>query len=1114
MICIVPSKAQQSVLHVGDWYKMAISKNGVYKIDFNFLKKMGLDPGKADPRTIKIYGNAGGMLPQANIIARPLDLTELAIYVNGESDGVFNKDDYILFYAQGADLSNFDTERKTFYYERNLYDDNNYYFLTISNSQGKRISTNPNDGTGLPIVQEFDDYVYHEVDTHNELQSGREWFGEDFYLNPDQAFKFDISGITDNSSLKVISNVMGQSYIGSSFKVYLNNIQLGEQLILPIPNTQYGVKGSHQLDTLMANSNMVMAVNANSLELKYSYIKSAGYSRAYLDHFLISFQRKLQLYGNQTIFRSNLSLKNTTSQFQVAQVSDDCTLWEITNLYEPKIQPFALVDGVGIFSGNTAQLREFIVFNSNSPAPQFTGKVTNQNLHNLSTPTIIIVTCDDFISEAQRFANFKQGLGNLTTAVVTTAQIYNEFSSGRQDISAIRDFVKYLHDKNPDILKSLVLFGRASYDYKNRLFNNTNFVPTYEARNSLDPLATYSSDDFFSFLESNEGNWGENPPETNTLDIGVGRFPVKTLEEAKNVVDKIMDYQTNANSYGRWRKEITFVADDGDGSVHQSQSDQLAKKVEATHPEFNTRRIFLDAYQQTVTPAGQFAPDVNNAILDAINRGSLIINYTGHGGEQIWAQEKIFDNVMIESLDNKTYPLFVTATCEFGRNDDPSDISGAELAVIRKASGAIGMVTTTRPVNSSTNFELNQAFYDALFTKESNSYLTLGEIFRRTKNNSTSGVSNRNFSLLGDPSLNLAIPEYRMVINAINNQDGNDSLKALSTITVQGEVHSTSGQKAEDFSGIMDATLFDKQASFSTLGDENPVFTFKQWYNTIFRGSATIKNGDFEFEFIVPKNIAYQVGQGKLSLYAYTKNKTLDAMGSDLDFVVGKSYPNPVADEVAPMIHLFMGDTTFVNGGTVDADTYLVAELQDKNGINISGYGIGNSIIGTLDSGESFVLNDYYDANTDNFTKGQIVYRMQGLKPGKHTLYVKAWDTYNNPGEASVDFVVSDGHNIKIETFGNYPNPVQKTTTLFFTHNHAGDDLAATLYFYDFTGQIIKTFAFSISSSNYRVELPELDVENDFGKKLQSGLYLAKLVVRSLSNGSKNERVAKLIVLN
>jgi len=1072
---------------------------------------MGLDPGKTDPRMIKIYGNAGGMLPQANSASRPSDLTELATYLSDANDGVFNNEDYILFYAQGADQNYFDAKRKTFFYEKNLYDDNNYYFLTVSSSsQGKRMSSNDNVGTGLPIVQDFDDFVYHEVDSHNELQSGREWFGEDFYLNPDQTFKFDISGISDNSAIKVISNVMAQSYIGSSFKVYLNNVQLGEQVVSSIPNTQYGNKGAHQLDTLSANSNTIQT--GNSLQLRYTYVKSAGYSKGYLDYFLISFQRKLQQYGDQTIFRSSSSLKNTASQFQIASVSGDAMLWEITDVYNPKNQPFTTVNGTAIFSGSSSQLREFIVF-SKLLAPTVIGKIENQNLHNVTPPNLLIVAHENFLREAQRFADYREAQGKYTTLVVTPSQIYHEFSSGRQDITAIRDFVKYLHDKG-DNLKSLLLFGRSSYDYKARLSNNTNFVPTYESRNSLDPLATYSSDDYFSFLENNEGNWGESPPENHTLDISVGRFPAKTIDEARNIVDKIIRYETGADAFGPWRKEITFVADDGDSNLHQWQSDQLAKKLESTHPEFNARRIFLDAYPQIVTPSGQFAPDVNKAILDAINRGSLIINYTGHGGEQIWAQEKILDNVTIEQLDNKTYPLFLTATCEFGRNDDPSDISGAELSVIQKSGGAIGMVTTTRPVNSSTNFELNEAFYDAMFTKEAGSYLSLGEIFRRTKNNSTSGVSNRNFSLLGDPSLQLAIPTYNVGITDVTNQDGTDSLKALATITVRGVILSPDSSKAGDFSGILDATLFDKQATFATLGDENPVYNYQQWYNTIFRGSATVTNGDFKFNFIVPKNIAYQVGQGKLSLYARNKKSTLDGMGSNLNFLVGKSYPNPAADNDPPIVHLFMGDTTFVNGGMIDADTYLVAKFEDKSGINISGYGIGNSIIGMLDNGESFLLNDYYEASLDDYTKGWLIYRMQNLTPGRHTLQIKAWDTHNNPGEASVDFVVSDGHAIRLESLECYPNPARESATLFFTHTRAGDDLEAIVYFYDLTGQLLKTIDFSVTESNYRVELPEIDFDNDFGKKLQSGLYLVKAVVRSLSNGSKSEQVTKLIVLN
>jgi hypothetical protein len=1104
--------AQHSVLSEGNWFKLSITKNGVYKINFDLLKKMGIDPGKVNPQKIKIFGNGGGMVPQANSIPRIADLAENAIYVEGEADGIFNKEDFILFYAQGPDRSYFKKNDDIFFYEKNLYSDKNYYFLTIASTDGKRLATNNNSGTGFPVVNEFDDYTYHELDTYNELQSGREWFGENFQINPVQSFRFDAAGIVSNSIIKLVSDVVARSKNNASFNLFLNSALIASQQIALVPETQYGIKGRHQHDTLMVDASFVSAPSNITHEIRYEFLETAG-GKGYLDYFLVSYKRKLALYDKQIIFTSAASLENLTSTFEVSGLSDKCTMWEITDPLTPKIQSFSLTGDKGIFSAMTVDLREFIVFNNEISLPEFSGKLSSQDLHGLQTPDLVIVTHKDFKEEALRMASHRQSHSGWQVAVVTTEEVFNEFSSGRQDITAIRDFVKFLYDKNPGKLRSLLLFGRSSYDYKDRIPDNTNFVPTYESRSSLHPLETYSSDDFFAFLESDEGSWNEKPAEDHTMDIGVGRFPVKTIEEAHDIVNKIIDYDTNKKNFGRWRKEIVLVADDGDTNIHQSQSDQLGKQIENSNPEFNTRRIFLDAYQQTVTPGGEVAPAVNKAIQDALDRGSIIINYTGHGGEKLWAQEKIFDNLMIDDLDNKNYPLFVTATCEFGRNDDPGIISSAELSVLKKNGGAIGMVTTARPVSSNTNFELNQAFYDALFTRESNSFLPLGEIVRRTKNNSTSGVSNRNFSLLGDPSMKLAFPEYKVSITEIKNQEGTDSVKALSTITVKGEVHDAADLKAEDFQGVIDATLFDKELSFTTLGDENAPYSYKQWSNALFRGKADVINGDFQFQFIVPKNIAYQVGKGKLSLYANNTEKTLDATGAELSFVVGKSYANPLEDVTSPAIQLFMGDTTFISGGTVSPDTYLVARLGDKSGINISGYGIGNNILAIMDQQETFILNDYYEANENDFTKGKISFSMKGLTPGRHSITLKAWDTYNNPAQAAVDFVVSDGNEIQIETFGNYPNPFTDKTTLYFTHNRPGDDLEAFVSIYNIAGEILKTFDFSVSSSNYRVEFMELD-QNTLSKKLAPGLYLARLIVRSLSNGSKNEHVTKLIILN
>lgn len=1106
--------AQSSVLHSGDWHRFAIQKDGVYKINYDLLRKTGISPGTIDPRKIRLFGNEGGMLPQPNGSERPEDLTELAIFIKGEDDGVFNADDYILFYGQGPDRVNYDVTRGIFSYENNLYSDANFFFLTIGNENGKRIESLQSLPGTFPIVREFDDYVYHEEDLYNVLKSGREWYGERFDITTILNIPWKVSGILDNSTVKIVSEVMAQSSAGSSFTLSVNNTPIAEQNILPISSYQYAVKGQVSRDTFAVDAGSIPGIGS-SLDTRYEYHKpGSGFSTGYLGFVLLSFKRALSIYDDQTIFRSAASLANATSTFELSGIPASLWIWDVTDGYEPRTQAIVRSGNKATFATETATLKTFVAFTDKIPQPAYSGAVANQDLHSMATPDLLIVVPPSFRAEAERLAAHRRQKSAWSVAVVTTDEVFNEFSSGRQDVSSIRDLAKYLNDKNPGVLKSLLLFGRGSYDYKDRLSDNTNFIPMYESRNSLSPLDTYSSDDYYGFLEDQEGTWGEEVAEYHTMDIGVGRLPVKSIQEASNVVDKIIRYESSPATLGNWRKSIVFVADDGDNNLHQQQADQLAQFVSTLHPEFDARKIYLDAYRQILLPAGEASPETNKTIEETLDRGALIVNYTGHGAEKLWAHERIFDDFMIEKLTNKNYPLFVTATCEFGRQDDPGQISSAELCVTRKNSGAIGLVSTARPVNSSTNFELNKAFYNALFNAGQTGPITLGEVFRQTKNNSINGVSNRNFSLLGDPSLQLAIPKLETKITAIKAGNSTDTLRALSHVLIQGEILDGNMEKVTDFSGVLQAVLYDKETNFTTLGNENSPFTFSQWSNALFRGKANVTYGEFEFEFVVPKNIAYQLGAGKLSLYAFDKGTGLDAGGADLNFVVGRTETNPDSDSTPPSISLFMGDTTFVNGGITSPDTRLVARLSDTNGINISSYGIGNDLMAILDGDQTFILNDYYESDADDFTHGWIYFPMKDLSPGRHALTLKAWDAFNNPGEATVNFIVSDGNELTIENFGNYPNPFVATTTVFFTHNRSGDDLQAVLSIFDVTGRLLRTEELSINDSPYEVKLLELDTRGDFGENLKAGLYLARLVVRSLSNGSKNEQVTKLIISN
>ncbi|MDL5049292.1 type IX secretion system sortase PorU [Oscillatoria amoena NRMC-F 0135] len=589
MLLSTITNAQPSVLATGTWYKVAVEKNGIYKIDQAQFRKMGFT-SNADPRKIKLYTHSAGMLPQRNSAPRVDDLVECAIFVEGEQDGVFNQNDFVLFYAEGPDKVNFDPVSETFQYERHRYARENYYFITVGETAGKRVDTSPDLGASFPVIQEFDNYAYHEINQHNILKSGREWYGERFELTTEQTIRFALPNITENSPIKVVSNVMSQSFGNTSFNVRVNGVQVGQHTLDAIPNTQYGIKGREASATFLANSSTVLAANRNEQEIQYQYVKGAANSVGYLNSCLFQFRQRLQLYGNQTIFRSALSTQHTESTFRVNQATAQTQIWDITNPTEARIQETTLTANAIVFGASTSSLKAFIVFNSSIPSPRLVGRVGNQNLHGLQTPVLLIITHPDFKNEALRLKAHRESVSGIDVVVATTEEVYHEFSGGKQDVSALRDFTKFLYDKNEGKLKSLLLLGKCSYDYLDVLTDNKNFVPTYQSRNSLHPLLTYSSDDFFAFMEDHEGEWGEGPVENHTLDIAVGRLPVKSAQEAAQVVDKIIHYDTDAKRFGQWRKNMVFVADDGDFNIHQSQADQMARNIDENFGHFNTKK--------------------------------------------------------------------------------------------------------------------------------------------------------------------------------------------------------------------------------------------------------------------------------------------------------------------------------------------------------------------------------------------------------------------------------------------------------------------------------------------------------------------------------------------
>jgi len=1129
----IASSANSSVLSDGTWYKLQISNNGVYRIDSSFLRSLGINPETIDPNKIKIYGNGGGMLPQLNSAFRYDDLTENAIYAfDKNNNGVFNQQDFILFFATGPDSWSYNESQGLFNHTKNIYSDYSYYYLTFGSGNGLRIQNqSPPVGSPAQTISTFDEHVFHESDNVNLLHSGREWYGEVFDFETTHSLSFNVQGIVPNTTLNINSYVMGASFYPNSFNVYLNNQLLGTHNLSAIINDTYVDKGFNQIKLFTINSN---SLAGSSLNFTYNYNKGA-YAPAvgYLNYIELNLKRALQLYNGYVNFRSITSSTNTPTEFIIGNATNDLLIWEVTNPIKPENISYSYSNSpspTASFVSNTDTIREFVSFSFsnifNLPYASYVGQVPNQDLHAVGiteeVPNLLIVTHPSFLSAAEKLANYRISNDNLKVKVVTTDQVYNEFSSGAQDLVAIRDFARLVYQRSSpnDSLKYLLLFGDCSYDYKNRVPGNTNFVPVYESIQSLHPISSHSSDDFYGFFDPKEGNWFESGSDVkHTLEIGIGRLPVKNSSEADAVVNKLIGYSQSNECFGKWRNKLTFIADDGDDNLHLQNADTLATEVLKRFPLYNINKIYLDSYSQISSPGGETSPDAITTINEAVEKGTFIVNYTGHGGEQVWAQERLLDLTEILSWDNiHQLPFFITATCDFGRYDDPSIVSGAETMLLHSNGGSCGNICSTRPVYANTNFDLNDAIYNCIFTPINGNMPRLGEVIEITKNNSISGINNRNYALLSDPSMMLAYPKDKIAVTKINGKavSASDTIKALGKVTLEGEVRDYNGIIIPDFNGTIYITIYDKPSIIKTYGTQQSSPTsFKLSNNLIYEGVASVTSGNFSISFIVPKDISYQFDKGKISLYSKKDGYLLDAAGYNSSIVIGGTDTSFKADNTPPQIKLFMNDDSFVFGGLTQSNSLFLAKISDENGINIAGQGIGHEITGVLDnSTQVIVMNDYYTTEKNTYQKGVVQYPFKNLSVGNHTVRFKCWDTYNNSSEAYLEFIVAETAKIALDHILNFPNPFSSHTTFHFDHNRAGDDVEVLIEIFSVSGKLIKTLDTKLYSSTSHFSDLSWDGRDDFGDKIGKGVYVYKVKIKSLRDGSEVNKFQKLVLLN
>jgi hypothetical protein len=1110
-----------SVLAMGDWYKLAVKQPGVHRINIPLLQSLGVNTTSLQSGSIRLFGNGGEMLPEDNVVVSPDDLLENAIMVVDGGDGVLNGNDYILFYANGPQQWTKDSANKRFHHRKNLYSNESFYFLNISGT-GLRVQNRTVAGAPGQTISSFKDRIFHELDTTNFLKSGKEWYGEEFSNMPggtlNRSFNFSNTNFL-TGPVQIVSNVAARSNgVASSFIIRVNNINVAQHTVNSVGTGTYDpVASAHEL---VASFNL----SQTSLNLQYNYQPGSVNAQGWLNWFELFPQRQLSMTGvDQLLFRDweTVGAGNVT-EFRLQAAVSSTLVWDITDPLRPQNMTGTLNGSEFRFVNSAERLREYVAFNqTNFLQPTAVGKISNQNLHGAANPNYIIVAHSSLLSEAQRLGAWHRQNQSLTTLTVSTEQVYNEFSSGSPDPTAIRNFVKMFYDRaGADTTKRpryLLLFGDASYDYLNRVSGNTNLVPCFESEISLDPLSTYTSDDFFGMLDDNDFINRLFP--ISLLDIGIGRIPAKNIQEAKSVVDKVVRYHAK-ESFGPWRNDLTLVADDEDNNIHLDDAELHASVIEQNKNN-NVSKIYLDAYRQQSGSGGSRYPEVNQAINNKIFAGTLIWNYSGHGGSRRLAGEAVLEQDMVNSWKNSNkLPLFITATCDFAPYDNPTVNSIGENILLRDQTGAIALMTTTRVVFAFSNRIMNNNYFRIALQPDANGvYPSLGDAVKRAKNYTyqTFGdiINNRKFTLLGDPAVRLGFPTLKVRTTTINNQIPlADTLKALDRYSIKGEVTDASGNKLNNFNGTVYPVIYDKVQQVKTFGNDagSVAVNFNQQSNIIFKGKAKVTNGEFVYTFVVPKDINYQFGNGKISYYA--DNGTVDGNGAETNIIVGGASNNPVIDNAGPTIKAYLNDEKFVNGGIANETPVLLVKLADSSGINTVGTGIGHDLTATLDDDNSqlFVLNDYYEADADSYQQGTARFQLPVLTEGLHVLKIKAWDVQNNSNEYRLEFRVIKDEELKLAHVYNYPNPFTTHTKFMFEHNRPGDQLKVLIRIYSVSGKVVKTITRTIFNEGNRSFDIEWNGTDDFGQKIGRGVYIYQLEVKD-SFGKKQSALQKLVLL-